>query len=103
MIPKSVNRIIFWRVAITDDWNIQVTGTGGHKGWLASNINYGRLDLFFGLLTALSLINFVAYLLCAIWFKPQVNLKPVLEMENKMGSGSKAEERVWLVKEEEKL
>ncbi|OWM65909.1 hypothetical protein CDL15_Pgr015334 [Punica granatum] len=74
----------------------RVTRTRGRQGWLADNINFGRLDLFYGLLAILSLINFVAYLVCAVWYKPQVNLKPVVEMENnKMGNGSmQAEERV---------
>ncbi|KAK4781284.1 hypothetical protein SAY87_017390 [Trapa incisa] len=61
----------------------QVTGTGGRQGWLADNINYGRLDLFYGLLAILSTINVVIYLLCTIWYKPQVNLKPVVEIEGK--------------------
>lgn len=47
----------------------RVTGTDG-QGWLADNINYGRLDCFYGLLTVLSIINFVAFLVCVIWYKP---------------------------------
>ncbi|KAB2618643.1 protein NRT1/ PTR FAMILY 6.2-like [Pyrus ussuriensis x Pyrus communis] len=44
-----------------------VTGNEDGQGWLADNINYGRLDCFYGLLTVLSVINFVAYLVCARW------------------------------------
>lgn len=73
---------------------LQVTGAGGRHGWLADNINYGRLDLFYGLLAILSLINFVVYLVCAVWYKPQVNLKPIVEMEDKGASGSMVEEKV---------
>uniref|UniRef100_A0A7N0TZB6 Uncharacterized protein n=1 Tax=Kalanchoe fedtschenkoi TaxID=63787 RepID=A0A7N0TZB6_KALFE len=46
--------------------------TGNHnQGWMADNINYGRLDCFYGLLTILSFINFVIYLACAVWYQPQ--------------------------------
>ncbi|KAK4765624.1 hypothetical protein SAY86_026714 [Trapa natans] len=71
----------------------RITGSGS-QGWLADNINYGRLDLFFGLLAVMSLVNFVAYLICAAWFKPQVNLQPVPEMDNNTGKGSKEKEVV---------
>ncbi|KAI3811171.1 hypothetical protein L1987_20889 [Smallanthus sonchifolius] len=43
----------------------KVTG----NGWLADNINNGRLDLFYGLLTVMCAINFVVYLVCAAWCK----------------------------------
>lgn len=45
-----------------------VTGNEDGQGWLADNINYGRLDCFYGLLAVLSVINFVAYLVCARWY-----------------------------------
>ncbi|KAF4384399.1 hypothetical protein F8388_004632 [Cannabis sativa] len=48
----------------------KVTGTNSSQGWLADNINDGRLDLFYGLLTILGVVNFVAYLICAKWYKP---------------------------------
>lgn len=50
------------------------------KGWLANNINLGRLDLFYGLLAMLSLVNFVMNILCAKWFKPQKAKKLVNDM-----------------------
>ncbi|KAI4335742.1 hypothetical protein L6164_014355 [Bauhinia variegata] len=56
-----------------------VTGTQHGKGWLTDNINYGRLDLFYALLTVLSLINFVVFLICAVWYKPK-NAKPAVQM-----------------------
>ena len=49
----------------------KVTGTKDGKGWLADDINNGRLDLFYALLTILSFINFVVFLVCAVWYKPK--------------------------------
>ncbi|KAL5547882.1 hypothetical protein UlMin_003113 [Ulmus minor] len=58
----------------------------GSQGWLADNINYGRLDLFYGLLTLLGVINFVAYIVCARWFNKSKE-KPGLQMEAINGNG----------------
>ncbi|XP_065047421.1 protein NRT1/ PTR FAMILY 6.2-like [Musa acuminata AAA Group] len=49
-----------------------VTGGKGGQGWLADNINYGRLDCFYGLLAGLSTMNLGAFLVCAGWSKPRV-------------------------------
>ncbi|XP_059637978.1 protein NRT1/ PTR FAMILY 6.2 [Cornus florida] len=57
-----------------------VTGSNDGQRWLADNINYGRLDCFYGLLAILSLINFVIYIICAVWYKPQ-KPKPALQMD----------------------
>ncbi|CAI9100155.1 OLC1v1037094C2 [Oldenlandia corymbosa var. corymbosa] len=46
-----------------------VTGTSDGQGWLADNINYGRLDLFYALLAILGVINFALYMICAVFFK----------------------------------
>lgn len=54
----------------------KVTGNNHGKGWLADNINLGRLDLFYGLVAMLSLINFFLNLICAKWFKPNKTPKP---------------------------
>ncbi|XP_030553064.1 protein NRT1/ PTR FAMILY 6.2 [Rhodamnia argentea] len=70
----------------------KATSTGAGQGWLADNINYGRLDCFYGLLAVLSLVNFVAYLACVAWYKPEFH-KPTLQME-KIGNGSSMEEKV---------
>lgn len=49
-----------------------ITANGGDgKGWLADNINYGRLDCFYGLLAALSALNLAAYLFVVSGSKPQ--------------------------------
>ncbi|CAK9147125.1 unnamed protein product [Ilex paraguariensis] len=47
----------------------KVTGSEDGEGWLADNINHGRLDCFYGLLAVLGVINFVIYLICAVWYK----------------------------------
>ncbi|KAG1335561.1 protein NRT1/ PTR FAMILY 6.2 [Cocos nucifera] len=49
-----------------------LTGRGKHgNGWLADDINHGRLDCFYGLLAVLSAINLGAFIVCAAWTKPQ--------------------------------
>ncbi|CAL0325704.1 unnamed protein product [Lupinus luteus] len=57
----------------------KITATRNGQGWLADNINKGRLDLFYALLTILSFINFVAFMICAMWEKPKKS-KPSLQM-----------------------
>ncbi|CAO2841295.1 unnamed protein product [Amaranthus hypochondriacus] len=47
-----------------------VTANRNTEGWLADHINYGKLHYFYWLLTLLSLVNFVVFIICAIWFKP---------------------------------
>ncbi|GAB2300345.1 hypothetical protein Dimus_034384 [Dionaea muscipula] len=53
-------------VAIVKD----ITRGKDGKGWLADNINHGRLDLFYALLTILSMANFVLFIISMIWYKP---------------------------------
>ncbi|KAK1311646.1 Nitrate transporter 1.4 [Acorus calamus] len=65
-----------------------VTARKGGPGWLADNINHGRLDYFYGLLAALSLVNFVAYLVCAAWMKPQEHKGTAAEMDGTGVKGS---------------
>ncbi|KAF2553112.1 hypothetical protein F2Q68_00035633 [Brassica cretica] len=62
----------------------KVTATSVNGGWLADNINHGRLDLFYWLLAILSGINFVVYVICALWFKPTKG-KDSEEMEKGKG------------------
>ncbi|KAI3471467.1 hypothetical protein Pfo_031070 [Paulownia fortunei] len=65
----------------------KVTTSNGGQGWLADNINYGRLDCFYGLLAVLGIINLVIYLICAVWYKPE-KAKPATQMEDGFnGSG----------------
>ncbi|KAF9615721.1 hypothetical protein IFM89_026136 [Coptis chinensis] len=65
----------------------KVTGSDNGQGWLADNINEGRLDCFYWLLAVLSFINFGFFLLCAMWYRPN---KPenALEMESVVNSSS---------------
>ncbi|KAH9611137.1 hypothetical protein KSS87_011624 [Heliosperma pusillum] len=68
----------------------RITATKDSQGWLADNINYGRLDYFYALLALLSLVNFVVFMICAIWYKPKrkpESSKP-LKMINGNGNGS---------------
>uniref|UniRef100_A0A1J3CK10 Protein NRT1/ PTR FAMILY 6.2 n=1 Tax=Noccaea caerulescens TaxID=107243 RepID=A0A1J3CK10_NOCCA len=58
----------------------RVTATSMDGGWLANNINQGRLDYFYWLLVILSGVNFVVYVICALWFKPTKG-KDSVEME----------------------
>lgn len=57
-----------------------VTGSKDGQGWLTDDINYGRLDCFYVLLTVLSVINFVVYLVCASWYKTHEQHPPALQM-----------------------
>lgn len=59
----------------------KVTSSSGGQGWLADNINYGRLDLFYWLLAVLGFINLVVYLICAVWYKPDQKAKPAVQMK----------------------
>ncbi|CAD6265849.1 unnamed protein product [Miscanthus lutarioriparius] len=47
----------------------RITARGGRRGWLGDNdLNKDRLDLFYWVLAALSVLNFFCYLLCARWY-----------------------------------
>ncbi|KAK1306919.1 Nitrate transporter 1.4 [Acorus calamus] len=71
-----------------------VTSTGKDgQGWLADNINNGRLDCFYGLLTVLCLINLVAYLVCAARVKPVQAYKDAEEMDEIGDLGAIGEEK----------
>lgn len=48
---------------------VTARGTNG-QGWLADNINHGRLDYFYWLLSVLCTLNLVAYLVTAAWTSP---------------------------------
>lgn len=63
-----------------------VTTNQHSEGWLADDINYGRLDFFYWLLTVLSLINFGVFMICAIWFKPPTNKNSSIKVSNANGT-----------------
>ena len=47
----------------------KITSSSSSGGWLSENdLNKDRLDLFYWLLAALSLINFFNYLFCSAWY-----------------------------------
>ncbi|RLM65666.1 protein NRT1/ PTR FAMILY 4.3-like [Panicum miliaceum] len=49
-------------------------GGGGGGGWLGDNdLNKDRLDLFYWMLAALSVLNFFCFLLCARWYNAGVD------------------------------
>ncbi|KAL5783135.1 hypothetical protein ACOSP7_008164 [Xanthoceras sorbifolium] len=69
-----------------------VTGSHGRQGWVGENINKGRLDLFYGLLAALSFVNFGLFLLSAAWHKKRTSKKVPSEMEI-IEKGSSSEQK----------
>nr|GEV35402.1 protein NRT1/ PTR FAMILY 6.2-like [Tanacetum cinerariifolium] len=58
----------------------KVTGSNGGQGWLADDIDRGRLDCFYGLLAILGVINFVVYLVVAAWNKKDDKASQTVEM-----------------------
>lgn len=70
----------------------KVTTSNGGQGWLADNINYGRLDCFYWLLAILGVVNLVIYLICAVWYKPQ-KPEPAVEMETTTKFNANGEEK----------
>lgn len=46
-----------------------VTNRGDSPGWIPANLNFGHLDRFYFLLAVLTFINFIAYVMCAKWYK----------------------------------
>lgn len=70
-----------------------ITGSGGKHGWVGENINKGRLDCFYGLVSVLSFINFALFLVCAAWYRNRTRpVKQVPEMEIVV-KGSSAQEK----------
>ena len=52
----------------------RVTARPGGGGWLGDNdLNKDRLDLFYWMLAALSVLNFFCFLLCARWYNAGVD------------------------------
>eukprot|EP01018_Ginkgo_biloba_P019316 Gb_12438 [translate_table: standard] len=51
------------------------TGRHGRHNWLPTNLNRGRLEYLYWLITLLQILNFVYYLICAHWYtyKPIVH------------------------------
>nr|KJB64773.1 hypothetical protein B456_010G064200 [Gossypium raimondii] len=68
-------------------------GSNGGQGWLADNINHGRLDCFYGLLAVLGVINFALYIVSAVWFKPRKSKPATLQMDTIVNGSSTAENK----------
>ncbi|XP_042423362.1 protein NRT1/ PTR FAMILY 2.11-like [Zingiber officinale] len=47
----------------------RVTGEHENNNWLASDLNEGRLDLYYFLIAALGGFNFVIFVVCAKWYR----------------------------------
>ncbi|KVI01290.1 Major facilitator superfamily domain, general substrate transporter [Cynara cardunculus var. scolymus] len=56
-------------------------GSHGGEGWLADDIDHGRLDCFYGLLAILGVINFGVYVVVAAWNKKDDKASSAMEME----------------------
>ena len=54
----------------------RITTRNGAPGWIADNLNRGRIDLFFWLLVAMSAVNLVLYVVCAMWYKTMQTWRP---------------------------
>ncbi|KAL2332358.1 hypothetical protein Fmac_019939 [Flemingia macrophylla] len=66
----------------------KVTSRGGKEGWVLDNINKGRYDKYYWVLTGLSALNIVYYLICSWAYGPTVDQVGKLSQEN--GSNEKA-------------
>ncbi|KAL3700715.1 hypothetical protein R1sor_018737 [Riccia sorocarpa] len=49
-----------------------ITKRDGNPGWIADNLNRGRIDLFFWLLVVLSTVNLLAFIVCAYRYEYSV-------------------------------
>ncbi|XP_031501935.1 protein NRT1/ PTR FAMILY 5.2-like [Nymphaea colorata] len=47
----------------------KVTSHGGRKGWITNNANMSRLDYYYGLLAAISAVNFIYFLFASRLYK----------------------------------
>ncbi|CAJ1955256.1 unnamed protein product [Sphenostylis stenocarpa] len=65
-----------------------VTSSGGKQGWISDDINKGRFDKYYWVLSGLSALNIMYYLLCSWAYGPTVDEIRMLGEEN----GSSEEE-----------
>lgn len=67
---------------------ITSSSSSGSGGWLNDNdLNKDRLDLFYWLLAALSLVNFINYLFCSRWYSYNPSLLPVVPLHEPQPQG----------------
>ncbi|OQU83190.1 hypothetical protein SORBI_3005G090600 [Sorghum bicolor] len=70
------------------------TAGNGGGGWLANNdLNKDRLDLFYWLLAALSILNFFNYLFWARWYSRSVERVQVVGVGSGGGAGEQDDEK----------
>jgi peptide/histidine transporter 3/4 len=68
-----------------------ITKRGGKPGWVADNLNHGKVDLFYWVLAILSFLNLVAFILCAQQYEyivtqgPSTCKSPLQEKEDQEG------------------
>ncbi|MCD9641711.1 hypothetical protein HAX54_028099 [Datura stramonium] len=48
---------------------MKISTTDNMSGWIPGNLNEGHLDRFYFLLAGLTILDFVAYIACAKWYK----------------------------------
>lgn len=53
-------------------------------GWLVTNLNHGRLDLFYCLLLVITVFNFAGFLTCARWYTYKAAVLDTNESNNKV-------------------
>ncbi|XP_071721923.1 protein NRT1/ PTR FAMILY 1.2-like [Rutidosis leptorrhynchoides] len=58
-----------------------VTGKGGKDSWVSTNVNKAHFDYFFWLLSILSLINFVYFLICCKAYGPCIGDQDVKDRD----------------------
>ncbi|XP_043709105.1 protein NRT1/ PTR FAMILY 6.2-like [Telopea speciosissima] len=78
-----------------------VTGTQVGTGWLTSNINYGKLYYFYALIAGLVVIDFIFYLLCAVWYVR--TMKDASQIESIVVSSEEEEKHAMQMKDVDTL
>eukprot|EP00252_Welwitschia_mirabilis_P004444 TRINITY_DN1478_c0_g1_i3.p1 TRINITY_DN1478_c0_g1~~TRINITY_DN1478_c0_g1_i3.p1 ORF type:complete len:500 (-),score=30.32 TRINITY_DN1478_c0_g1_i3:634-2133(-) len=71
-----------------------VTSRGGTKGWLPETLNKGRLDYFYGLLTALSFLNLLLFFVFAKLYKyrQEISQEEIVLPKSESSEGMKEKE-----------
>ncbi|KAL6902207.1 hypothetical protein ACP4OV_005083 [Aristida adscensionis] len=61
-VANYLNSVIIYLVPL-------FTARGGNPGWIPDNLNEGHLDRFYWMMTGLSFLNLLAFILCAMRYK----------------------------------
>lgn len=46
-----------------------ITAKDSKPGWIPEDLNTGHMDKFYFLIAALTIVDFVVYVMCAKWYK----------------------------------